>query len=69
MFDDPASPTDPVVQKLNQGHNPTGALTTANILTNQQTGTNSDSDSLKTTPSGNLVLTSEGDGPGSGATL
>jgi hypothetical protein len=32
-----------------------------------RTDTNSDTDSLKTTPNGSLVLTSEGDGPGSGS--
>lgn len=66
-YTNPTSPTDPVVQQLNQGHNPTGALTTTNILTNAQTGTNSDTDSLKALPNGSLVLTSEGDGPGSGS--
>jgi hypothetical protein len=66
-YTNPASPTDPVVQQLNQGHNPAGPLTTTDILTNGQTGTNSDTDSLKTTPNGSLVLTSEGDGPGSGS--
>jgi hypothetical protein len=66
-FTNPASPTDPVAQQLNQGHNPAGTLTTTDVLQNQQTGTNSDSDSLKTRPNGDLVLTSEGDGPGSGS--
>lgn len=66
-YTNPASPTDPVVQELNQGHHPTGSLTTTNILPNEQTGTSSDTDSLKTTPNGSLVLTSEGDGPGSGS--
>jgi hypothetical protein len=62
-YTNPASPTDPVVQLLNQGDNPTGTLTTTDILTAQQTGIPSpDIDSLKTTPSGGLVLTSEGDG-------
>ena len=66
-YTNPTSPTDPVVQELTQGHHPTGLLTTTNILLNEQTGTNSDTDSLKTTPNGDLVLTSEGDGPGSGS--
>ena len=66
-YTNPTSPTDPVVQQLNQGNHPTGLLTTTNILLNEQTGTNSDTDSLKTTPNGDLVLTSEGDGPGSGS--
>ena len=61
------NPTDPVVQELNRGHHPTGTLTTTNILLNEQTGTNSDTDRLKTAPNGDLVLTSEGDGPGSGS--
>jgi hypothetical protein len=59
-YTNPASPSDPVVQQLNQGHHPTGMLTTKNILVNGQTGTNSDTDSLKTTPNGDLVLTSAG---------
>jgi len=66
-YTNPVSPTDPVVQQLNQGHHPAGSLTTTNILLNEQTGTNSDTDSLKTTPNGDLVLTSEGDGPRSGS--
>ena len=66
-YTNPANPTDPVVQELNQGHHPAGLLTTTNILLNEQTDTNSDTDSLKTTPNGSLVLTSEGDGPGSGS--
>jgi hypothetical protein len=66
-YTNPANPADPVVQSLDQGHNPAGQLTTTSILTNQQTGTNCDSDSLKATPTGKLVLTCEGDGPGSGS--
>jgi hypothetical protein len=75
-YTNPVNPSDPVVQILNQGNTPSGTLTTTTILTAQQTNplfTNSsqappDIDSLKTTPSGQLVLTSEGDlsgGPGS----
>jgi PEP-CTERM motif len=46
---------------------PTGTLTTTNILTASQTGISvPDIDSLKSTPNGELVLTSEGDGPGTG---
>jgi hypothetical protein len=60
---------------LNQGNTPSGTLTTTSIITAQQTNplfTSStqsppDIDSLKSTPSGQLVLTSEGDGPPAGA--
>jgi hypothetical protein len=70
-YTNPAKPTDSVLQILNQGNSPSGTLTTTSILTAQQTnplytsGTQPppDTDSLKTTPSGQLVLTSEGDGP------
>ena len=59
--------TDPVLQMLNNGNNPTGTLTTTAILTESQTGIpGPDIDSLKSTPNGELVLTSEGDGPGTG---
>ena len=62
-YTNPASPTDSVLQSLDQGDNPSGTLTTTSILTAEQTGIPSpDIDSLKTTPSGDLVLTSEGDG-------
>lgn len=67
-YTNPVNPTDPILQQLDQGHNPTGTLTTTDILTAQQTGTLPDTDSLKSTPSGSLVLTAEGDGPGSGST-
>ena len=61
-----------MLQILNQGNTPSGTLTTTSILTAQQTNplfTSStqappDIDSLKSTPSGQLVLTSEGDGLG-----
>src|SRR5215469_2250160 len=73
-YSNPANPSDPVVQMLNQGNSPSGTLTTTSILTAQQTNPlfmNSsqappDIDSLKSTPSGQLVLTSEGDGTGPG---
>jgi hypothetical protein len=66
-YTNPVNPTDPVLQILNNGNSPTGTLTTTNILTASQTGIPSpDIDSLKSTPSGGLVLTSEGDGPGTG---
>jgi hypothetical protein len=61
------NPTDPVLQVLNNGNNPTGTLTTTSILTAEQTGILvPDTDSLKSTPNGELVLTSEGDGAGTG---
>jgi hypothetical protein len=68
-YSNPVNPTDPVVQMLTQGNTPSGTLTTTNILTAQQggltSGTNEpDIDSLKSTPNGKLVLTTEGDGPG-----
>lgn len=71
-YSNPVNPTDPVVVMLNQGNTPSGTLTLTNILTAQQTNslfTSStqnppDIDSLKSTPSGQLVLTSEGDGLG-----
>lgn len=64
-YTNPVNPTDPVLQILNNGNSPTGTLTTTNILTVSQTGIpGPDIDSLKSTPSGELVLTSEGDGPG-----
>jgi hypothetical protein len=64
-YTNPANPTDPVLQILNNGNSPTGTLTTTNILTVSQTGISvPDIDSLKSTPNGELVLTSEGDGPG-----
>jgi PEP-CTERM motif len=71
-YTNPVNPTDPVLQILNNGNHPSGTLTTTNILTAAQTNplfTNSsqnppDIDSLKSTPNGDLVLTSEGDGLG-----
>ena len=68
-YTNPVNPTDPVVQILDNGANPLGTLTITTILTAQQTGQTSltnepDIDSLKTTPNGELVLTTEGDGPG-----
>ncbi len=66
-YTNPVNPTDPVLQILNNGNNPTGTLTTTSILTAQQTGISvPDIDSLKSTPNGELVLTSEGDGAGTG---
>jgi hypothetical protein len=69
-YTNPGSPTDPVLQVLTNANanNPTGPLTTATILTAQQGGLTSsanepDIDSLKSTPNGALVLTTEGDGP------
>ncbi len=70
-YTNPVNPTDSVLQVLtNKNSNtPSGTLTTASILTAEQTGTTSsvnepDIDSLKSTPNGALVLTTEGDGPG-----
>ena len=68
-YTNPVNPTDSVLQSLNNGNKPTTTLTTTSILTAQQTGVTSvtnepDIDSLKSTPSGELVLTTEGDGPG-----
>jgi len=71
-YTNPANPTDSVLQVLNQGNSPSGTLTTTSILTAQQTNSAftspsqapPDVDSLKTTPTGQLVLTSEGDGQG-----
>jgi hypothetical protein len=68
-YSNPVNPTDPVVRMLTQGNTPSGTLTTTDILTAQKVGLTSgnepDIDSLKSTPSGALVLTTEGDGPGS----
>jgi hypothetical protein len=69
-YTNPMNPADPVLQILDQGNKPTsGPLTTSSILNATQTNplyTSSsqappDIDSLKSTPSGQLVLTSEGD--------
>ena len=66
-YTNPSNPTDPVLQSLDQGNHPSGTLSTTTILTAQQTGQDTpDIDSLKSTPNGELVLTSEGDGPGTG---
>ncbi|MBV8909271.1 MAG: PEP-CTERM sorting domain-containing protein [Gammaproteobacteria bacterium] len=72
-YTNPVNPADSVLQVLDQGNTPSGKLTTTSILTAQQTNplfTSSsqnppDIDSLKSTPNGQLVLTSEGDGLGS----
>jgi hypothetical protein len=66
-YTNPVHAKDPVLQILDNGNNPSGTLTTTNILTAGQTGIPvPDIDSLKSTPNGQLVLTSEGDGPGTG---
>ncbi len=69
----PAHVGDPVVQTLNNGNNPSGALTTTSILRLGDTGTNlvtgqvnqplpvADPDSLKTLANGSLILTSDHD--------
>jgi len=66
-YTNPVNPTDPVLQILNNGIRPSGTLTTTTILTAAQTGIPvPDIDSLKVAPNGGLVLTSEGDGAGTG---
>jgi hypothetical protein len=73
-YSNPVNPGDPVVQSLDQGNTPTGTLTTTEVITALDTNpafTDSslpppDIDSLKSTPNGDLVLTSEGDSPGMG---
>ena len=55
----PSSPTDPVIVKLNNS-TPTSPITLSTVLT----GTGllaTDPDSLKSTPTGGLILTGEGD--------
>jgi len=61
-YTNPVNAADPVLQILINGNNPSGTLTTTNILTSAQEGNATDTDSLKTTPSGQLVLTSGADG-------
>ena len=63
-YTNPASGTAPVLQSLNQGNNPSGKLTTTNILTaaQQEGSALPDTDSLKSTPSGQLVLTAGDNG-------
>jgi hypothetical protein len=70
-YTNPAKSSDPVLEQIVQGANPpAGPLTITPILTVAQTGISSpDIDSLKSTPSGELVLTSEGDGPTTGNTI
>ncbi|WP_147262883.1 hypothetical protein [Roseiarcus fermentans] len=68
-YTNPANPTDSVLQVLDNGAHPSGTLTTTSILTAAATGVTSsanepDIDSLKSTPNGELALTTEGDGPG-----
>jgi hypothetical protein len=58
-YTNPTGSTDPVLQTLDQGNSPSGTLTTTTIL---QAGSMTDPDSLKSTPSGQLVQTSGGDG-------
>ena len=67
----PANPGDSVVAKLDQGNNPSGALTLSSIVRLGDTGTNlttgevnqplpvADPDSLKTLADGSLILTSD----------
>jgi hypothetical protein len=78
-YTNPAAATDSVLQTLDQANTPSGTLTTTSILTAAQEGVpfppGPDTDSLKSTPSGQLVLTSGADGsftlitnPGGGLT-
>ncbi len=72
-YTNPTGAGDPVLQRLLNGDTPIGSLVTANVLADGATGTNiatgqtdqpiplSDPDSLKSTPNGDLVLTSEAD--------
>ncbi len=72
-YTNPTGPGDAVVQRLTNGDQPIGTLVTSNILADGATGTNiatgqinqpiplSDPDSLKSTPNGDLLLTSEAD--------
>jgi hypothetical protein len=65
-YTNPAAATDSVLQTLDQANTPSGTLTTTSILTAAQEGVpfppGPDTDSLKSTPSGQLVLTSGADG-------
>jgi hypothetical protein len=61
-YTNPATSSDSILQTLNNGNNPTGTLTTTSILTGMQAGNATDPDSLKSTPNGQLTLTSGGDG-------
>jgi hypothetical protein len=73
-YTNPVNPGDSVLQVLNNGNNPMAPLTTTSILTAHDVNPNftapgpntPDIDSLKSTPNGELVLTSEGDSPGNG---
>jgi hypothetical protein len=70
-YTNPAAPTDPTIQKINNVSNP---ITVTPVLTMGATGTNlatgqtgqpttqNDPDSLKTTPHGDLMLSSGDDG-------
>jgi hypothetical protein len=58
-YTNPTGSGDPVLQSLDQGNAPSGTLTTTTILL---AGKMTDPDSLKSTPSGQLVQTSGGDG-------
>jgi hypothetical protein len=60
-YSNPTAASDPVVQVLNQAHAPSGTLTTTDVIAAGQTGVSTpDTDSLKTAPNGNLVLTDGG---------
>jgi PEP-CTERM motif len=62
-YTNPTVATDPVIQILNNGNSPSGTLTTTDFLTAGQTSLSApDTDSLKSTPNGSLVLTSGDNG-------
>jgi hypothetical protein len=66
-YTNPVNSGDPVLQMLNQGNSPSGTLTTTNLVkASKLNQPMPDTDSLKSTWFGDLVLTSEGDGAGSG---
>jgi hypothetical protein len=54
-YTNPVNATDPVVQLLTNGNNPTGTLSTTDVVLANQIPF--DSDSLKVNPDGSLVLT------------
>ena len=72
-YTNPGSNGDSVIAQLDQGNNPSGALTLTSIVRLGDTGTNlatgavnqklpvADPDSLKTLPDGSLILTSDHD--------
>jgi hypothetical protein len=62
-YTNPTSASAPIVQLLNNGNTPSGTLTTTDLVTAGQTGSATpDTDSLKTKPNGDLVLTDSSGG-------